>query len=170
MKTAKTYSAKPSDVTRTWYVIDAAEAPLGRVATRVATLLTGKEKPMFTSHIDCGDYVIVINAKDTVVTGKKTTDKIYYRHSGFPGGIKQRTFGEQMDLDPTHAITHAVRGMLPVNKLRDERLARLKVYADADHKHEAQQPKVLSLKAAGPAAKSSAKADHKPAAKKSEEK
>lgn len=148
MKLAKTYSAKPSDVTRTWYVIDASEAPLGRVATRVATLLTGKDKPMFTSHIDCGDYVIVINAKNTVVTGKKATDKIYYRHSGFPGGIKQRTFTEQMEKDPTAAITHAIRGMLPVNKLRDGRLARLKVYADAEHHHEAQKPQTISVKAA----------------------
>ncbi len=146
MSNSKTYSAKPSEVTRSWYVIDAAEAPLGRVATHIATLLTGKSKPMFTSHIDCGDYVIVINAKDTVVTGKKTTDKIYYRHSGFPGGIKQRTFAEQMDNDPTHAIFHAVRGMLPVNKLRDDRLARLKIYVDGDHKHEAQKPVTISLK------------------------
>lgn len=144
---AKTYSAKPSDVTRKWYVVDASEAPLGRVAAKVATLLTGKEKPMFTQHIDCGDYVIIINAAQTVVTGNKATGKVYYRHSGFPGGIKQRTFVEQMEQDPAAAITHAVRGMLPVNKLRDERLARLKVYADADHKHEAQQPEVISLKA-----------------------
>ncbi len=146
MKTAKTYSAKPSDVVRTWYVIDAADAPLGRVAARVATLLTGKSKPMFTSHIDCGDHVIIINAKNTVVTGKKATDKIYYRHSGFPGGIKQRTFTEQMDKDGTAAITHAIRGMLPVNKLRDARLARLKVYEGNEHHHEAQKPQTISLK------------------------
>ena len=146
MKVTKTYSAKPSDVTRNWYVIDASEAPLGRVATRIATLLTGKEKPMFTQHIDCGDFVIVINAANTVVTGKKASDKIYYRHSGFPGGIKQRTFTEQMENDPTAALEHAVRGMLPVNKLRDGRLARLKIYAGAEHNHEAQKPKTLSLK------------------------
>lgn len=146
MSASKTYSAKPSDVTRSWYVIDASEAPLGRIATRVATLLTGKGKPMFTQHIDCGDYVIVINAAQTVVTGKKTTDKIYYRHSGFPGGIKQRTFTEQMEKDPTAALEHAIRGMLPVNKLRDGRLARLKIYASAEHGHEAQKPQALSLK------------------------
>lgn len=157
MKAFKTYSAKPTDVTRAWYIVDAAEAPLGRVAARVATLLTGKEKPMFTSHIDCGDFVIIINAKDTVVTGKKLTDKIYYRHSGFPGGIKQRTFTEQMDKDPTFAITHAIRGMLPVNKLRDARLARLKVYTDADHKHEAQKPLLISINPVPrPAAKAAA--------------
>lgn len=146
MSASKTYSAKPSDVTRSWYVIDASEAPLGRIATRVATLLTGKGKPMFTQHIDCGDYVIVINAAQTVVTGKKTTDKIYYRHSGFPGGIKQRTFTEQMEKDPAAALEHAIRGMLPVNKLRDGRLARLKIYASAEHGHEAQKPQALSLK------------------------
>jgi large subunit ribosomal protein L13 len=148
MKLAKTYSAKPSEVTREWYVIDAAEAPLGRVAARVATLLTGKGKPMFTAHIDCGDHVIIINAKDTVVTGKKATDKMYYRHSGFPGGLKERTFTEQMEKDPTHAIFHAVRGMLPVNKLRDARLARLKIYEGPEHNHEAQKPKPLSVKPA----------------------
>lgn len=143
----KTYSAKPSDVTRVWYVVDASDAPLGRIATRVATLLTGKGKPMFTSHIDTGDFVIVINAGKTVVTGKKATDKVYYKHSGFPGGLRERTFTEQMEKDPTEVIFKAVRGMLPVNKLRDDRLARLKIYVDADHKHEAQKPKSLSLKA-----------------------
>lgn len=142
----KTYSAKPTDVTRAWYVIDAAEAPLGRVAAKVATLLTGKGKPMFTQHIDTGDYVIIINAAQTVVTGKKANDKMYYKHSGFPGGLRERTFTEQMEKDPTEVIFQAVRGMLPVNRLRDERLARLKIYVDADHKHEAQKPKAVSVK------------------------
>jgi large subunit ribosomal protein L13 len=146
MTNAKTFSAKPSDVTRAWYIIDASEASLGRVATRVATLLTGKEKPIFTSHIDCGDFVIIINAKDTAVTGKKATDKIYYRHSGFPGGIKQRTFTEQMEHDPTAALRNAIRGMLPVNKLRDGRLERLKIYEGAEHNHEAQKPTLLKIK------------------------
>jgi large subunit ribosomal protein L13 len=143
----KTYSAKPSDVTRAWYVIDASEAPLGRVATKVATLLTGKEKPMFTHHIDTGDYVIIINADKLVVTGDKMTKKMYYHHSHYPGGLKEATLAEKMAKDPTHAITHAVRGMLPVNKLRDGRLARLKVYAGAEHNHEAQKPKTISLRA-----------------------
>lgn len=146
MKTAKTYSAKPSDVTRVWYVLDASEAPLGRLATKAATLLTGKGKPMFTQHIDTGDYVIVINAGQTVVTGKKATDKMYYKHSGFPGGLRERTFTEQMEKDPTEVIFQAIRGMLPVNRLRDERLARLKIYVDADHKHEAQKPTAISVK------------------------
>lgn len=142
----KTYSAKPSDVTRVWYVLDAAEAPLGRVATRAAKLLLGKGKPMFTSHIDTGDFVIIINAANTVVTGKKASDKMYYKHSGFPGGLRERTFTEEMEKDPTSAIFQAVRGMLPVNKLRDARLERLKIYAGAEHKHEAQKPKTISVK------------------------
>jgi large subunit ribosomal protein L13 len=142
----KTYSAKPSDITRKWYVIDASEAPLGRVSTKVATLLTGKGKPEFTSHIDCGDFVVVINADSLVTTGQKNTDKVYYRHSGFPGGIKSRTLQEQKDIDSTEVIVHAVRGMLPVNKLRDGRLKRLKVYAGAEHNHTAQQPTPLSIK------------------------
>jgi large subunit ribosomal protein L13 len=145
MKTAKTYSAKPSDVTRVWYVLDAAEAPLGRIAAKAATLLMGKGKPTFTQHIDTGDFVVIINAGNTVVTGKKATDKIYYKHSGFPGGLRERTFTEQMEKDPTEVIRQAIRGMLPVNKLRDGRLERLKIYVDADHKHEAQQPKAISI-------------------------
>jgi large subunit ribosomal protein L13 len=143
----KTYSAKPTDVTRKWYVIDAREAPLGRLATRVATLLTGKDKPQFTKHIDCGDYVIVINSANTVVTGDKRNKKIYYRHSQFPGGLTETKLEDKMAQNPTFAIEHAVRGMLPVNKLRDGRLARLKVYAGAEHQHEAQKPETISLKA-----------------------
>lgn len=142
----KTYSAKPTDVVRKRYVIDASEAPLGRVATQAAKLLTGKDKPMFTQHIDCGDYVVIVNAKNLVVTGNKLQDKMYYHHSHFPGGLKEATLAEKMEKDPTHALEHAIRGMLPVNKLRDGRLARLKVYADADHKHEAQKPTTISLK------------------------
>jgi large subunit ribosomal protein L13 len=141
----KTYSAKPSEVERKWYIIDASEAPLGRVAARVATLLTGKEKPMFTQHIDCGDHVVVINAGQTNVTGKKLDQKMYYHHSHYPGGLKEATLKEKMEKDPTHALTHAIRGMLPVNKLRDARLARLRVFASADHDHTAQQPIAISL-------------------------
>ena len=142
----KTYSAKPADVDRKWYVIDAAEAPRGRIATQVAGLLMGKGKPQFTKHVDCGDYVIIINAKDLVVTGGKESKKIYYRHSGYPGGIKAATLAEKQIKDPTFALTHAVRGMIPSNKLRDERLARLKVYEDAEHRHEAQKPTTISAK------------------------
>lgn len=144
----KTYSAKPSDVTRKWYVIDASEDTLGRVATKAATLLLGKGKPQFTHHIDVGDYVIIINAKDLKVTGDKMTTKKYYRHSGYAGALKERTMQEQMNLDPAKVLEHAIRGMLPVNKLRDARLERLKIYADAEHKHEAQKPEMLSVKEA----------------------
>ncbi len=142
----KTYSVKPGDITRQWYLVDASEVPLGRLATRVATLLTGKGKPQFTKHIDCGDFVVIINAANTVVTGGKADKKIYYRHTGYPGGIKAATLDEKQAKDPTFAIRHAVRGMLPVNKLRDERLKRLKVYAGTEHPHEPQQPTTLSLK------------------------
>lgn len=141
----KTYSAKPSEVTRTWYLIDASQASLGRVSTEIAQRLTGKKKPMFTAHIDCGDYVVVINADKLVVTGAKTTDKIYYHHTGFPGGLKERTLVEQQNIDATKIIEKAVRGMLPVNKLRKERMKRLKVYAGAEHNHAAQSPTLLDL-------------------------
>lgn len=142
----KTYSAKPSDVTRTWYVVDAAEVPLGRMATQIATKLTGKEKPQFTQHIDCGDFVVVINAEKLVTTGNKTTDKMYYHYSGFPSGLRERTLQDQMDADPTVVIMKAVRGMIPVNKLRPDRLARLKIYAGTEHNHAAQKPVPLSMK------------------------
>ena len=141
----KTYSAKPSDVTRKWYVVDAAEIPLGRLSTQVANLLTGKGKPMFTQHIDVGDYVIVINSDNLVATGKKMEDKIYYRHSNYPGGLTETSLKEQMEKDSTKVIFKSVRGMLPVNKLRDQRLARLKIYRNAEHNHEAQKPELLKL-------------------------
>jgi large subunit ribosomal protein L13 len=142
----KTYSAKPGDVTRKWYVIDASEAPLGRVATQIATLLTGKGKPMFTHHIDTGDYVVVINAANVQVTGSKMDTKKYYRHSGYPGGLKELTMREKLEKDPTAAVFNAVRGMLPVNKLRPARLERLKIYAGAEHTHDPQKPEVISVK------------------------
>jgi large subunit ribosomal protein L13 len=142
----KTYSAKPSDVIRKWYIVDASEAPLGRLATKIATLLNGKGKPQFTAHIDCGDYVVVVNADNIVTTGNKLTQKMYYRHSNFPGGLKERTLSEQLQNDSTQVIFQAVRGMLPVNKLRDGRLARLKIYAGIDHNHEAQKPQTISIK------------------------
>jgi large subunit ribosomal protein L13 len=144
----KTYSAKPSDVVRKWHVIDAAEIPLGRMATVAATLLTGKGKPQFTQHIDCGDYVIIINAEQLVVTGNKLEDKKYYRYSGFPSGLTTTTLKAQLIKDPTLPITKAIRGMLPVNKLRPERLKRLKVYAGAEHDHTAQKPEKFTMKGA----------------------
>ncbi|HEV2403550.1 MAG TPA: 50S ribosomal protein L13 [Candidatus Saccharimonadales bacterium] len=143
----KTYSAKPSDVTRDWYVLDATETPLGRLSTKAATLLTGKEKPMFTKHIDCGDYVIIINADKLVVTGDKQQQKIYYRHSGYPGGLKETSLKAKLEGGhSTDVVYHAVRGMLPVNKLRSGRLARLKIYSGEAHEHDAQKPKMISTK------------------------
>lgn len=142
----KTYSAKPADVTRKWYVIDASEAPLGRIATVAATLLTGKGKPQFTTHIDTGDYVIIVNSDNLVVTGNKMEDKMYYRHSNYPGGLKETQLKDKMAKDSTEVIVKAIRGMLPVNKLRADRLDRLKVYAGQEHNHEAQKPEKLSVK------------------------
>jgi large subunit ribosomal protein L13 len=142
----KTFSAKPVDVTRKWYILDASETSLGRLSTVAAALLIGKRKPQFTSHIDCGDYVIVINAKDLIVTGNKRESKMYYSHSGYPGALKERSLADQLTRDPTVVIFHAIRGMLPVNKLRDDRLNRLKIYVDGEHKHEAQKPEAISVK------------------------
>lgn len=142
----KTYSAKPSDVVRKWYVVDASEIPLGRLSTKVADLLTGKSKPMYTKHIDCGDYVVVINAANLVVTGKKLEDKMYYKHSNYPGGLTETTLKFEMEKDPTKVIHKSVRGMLPINKLRSDRLLRLKIYAGSEHNHAAQKPEELKLK------------------------
>lgn len=146
MVNAKTYSQKPVEVTRRWIVIDAASAPLGRISTEVAKYLIGKYKPSYTPHIDGGDYVIVINAKDTVVTGDKETGKIYYRHSGFPGGIKDATLKEVREKFPERIIESAVKGMLPKNKLAAERMKRLRVFAGSEHTHEAQTPEKVEVK------------------------
>ncbi|PID30580.1 50S ribosomal protein L13 [Candidatus Saccharibacteria bacterium] len=143
-----TYSAKPADVARKWYLVDASETSLGRVATQIATLLTGKNKAMYTAHIDCGDFVVVINADKLKVTGGKETKKVYYNHSGFPSGLRERQLKDLMSNDSTEVIRKAVRGMLPVNKLRDGRLKRLKVYAGAEHEHAAQKPEAISVKGA----------------------
>ncbi|MBP7820517.1 50S ribosomal protein L13 [Candidatus Saccharibacteria bacterium] len=142
----KTYSAKPTEVTREWYVLDASEVPLGRLSTKIATLLTGKEKPMFTHHIDCGDNVVVVNSDSLVVTGNKMKDKMYYRHSQYPGSLKEATLADKMAKDSTDVIVLAVKGMLPKNKLMAERLKRLKVYPGSDHNHEAQKPTKVSVK------------------------
>src|ERR1044072_3045363 len=143
---AKTYSQKPSEVSRRWILIDAAEAPLGRVATQIATYLIGKYKPSYTPHIDGGDYVVVINAANAVVTGNKETGKIYYRHSGFPGGIKDATLAEVREKYPERIIEAAVQGMLPKNKLSPERMKRLRVFAGSDHSHTAQTPEKVEVK------------------------
>jgi large subunit ribosomal protein L13 len=146
VKATKTYSQKPTEVTRRWILIDAASAPLGRVSTEIAKYLIGKYKPTYTPHIDGGDYVVVINAKDTVVTGDKETGKIYYRHSGFPGGIKDATLKEVREKFPERIIENAVKGMLPKNKLSTERMKRLKIYAGSEHNHAAQTPEKVEVK------------------------
>ena len=142
----KTYSQKPSEVSRRWILIDAKDAPLGRVATTVAIYLTGKYKPSFTPHVDGGDYVIVINAKEAVATGNKEEDKVYYRHSGFPGGIKSATLKEVREKAPEFIIENAVKGMIPHNKLAKGRMARLKIFAGENHSHEAQKPEKVEVK------------------------
>lgn len=145
MVNAKTFSQKPADVTREWFVIDAASAPLGRVATVIADKLIGKSKPTYTPHVDGGDYVVVINAAQAVVTGNKETGKVYYRHSGFPGGIKDATLAEVRENAPERIIEAAVAGMIPKNKLSSGRMARLKIFAGQDHDHAAQQPKKVEV-------------------------
>ncbi len=136
----KTYSPKPTELTHEWLLIDAKGKTLGRLATDVATFLLGKHKPQYAPHIDCGDNVVVINAADIQVTGGKLTDKRYWRHSGYPGGIKSRSLEELMERNPAEVIERAVSGMLPKNRLQDDRLRRLKVYAGAEHPHSGQQP------------------------------
>ena len=143
---AKTFSQKPADVTRRWILIDAKDATLGRVSTEIAKYLIGKYKPTYTPHVDGGDYVVVVNAKELVVTGAKETDKMYYRHSGFPGGIKDATLAEVREKFPERIIEKAVQGMLPKNKLSADRMARLKIFAGAEHAHTAQTPKKVEVK------------------------
>lgn len=142
----KTYSQKPSDVSRRWVLVDASELPLGRLATIIATHLTGKYKPTYTPHIDGGDYVVVINAATAVVTGNKETDKIYYHHTGFPGGIKDASLAEVRAKFPERIIENAVKGMLPKNKLAAERMKRLRVFAGSEHAHTAQNPEKVEVK------------------------
>ena len=139
----KTYSQKAKEVEREWWIIDASTLPLGKLAVVIADKLMGKSKVTYTPHIDGGDYVVVINAKDLKVTGEKMLDKKYYRHSGFPGALKELRLEEVVEKDPTFAIKAAVRGMLPKNKLAAERMARLRVFAGAEHAHTAQNPKEI---------------------------
>lgn len=141
----KTYSAKAEDVERKWYVVDATGQTLGRMASRIATILRGKGKPYFTPHVDCGDFVIVVNAEKIHVTGKKMTDKLYHRHSGYPGGLKTLTLRQMLDRSPERVITLAVKRMLPKNNLGRHMLKKLKVYAGPEHPHEAQHPEPLEL-------------------------
>lgn len=145
MVNTKTYSQKQSEVNHRWILIDASSAPLGRVATAVAKYLIGKYKPTYTAHIDNGDYVVVINAKNVVVTGAKETDKKYYRHSGFPGGISEKNLGQMREKFPERIIEEAVKGMIPHNKLAAERLKRLRIFAGEEHTHGAQTPEKVEV-------------------------
>lgn len=141
----KTFVAKPHEVTRDWFVIDAKDKVLGRVASEVAHRLRGKHKPEFTPHVDTGDYIIIINASDIVVTGNKSHDKKYFRHTGYPGGIRETNFEKMQARFPGRAIQKAVKGMLPKGPLGYAMIKKLKVYAGAEHPHTAQQPKPLEL-------------------------
>jgi large subunit ribosomal protein L13 len=139
----KTYSAKPGEITREWYLVDAEGKTLGRLATQIADTLRGKRKPQYTPHVDTGDFVIVVNAEKIQVTGNKLDQKRYYRHSGYPGGLRSRTLREQLDRRPTEVIRVAVKGMLPKNRLARQQSTKLKIYAGPEHPHEAQNPKPL---------------------------
>jgi large subunit ribosomal protein L13 len=139
----KTYSAKPGEITREWYLVDAEGKTLGRLATQIADTLRGKRKPQFTPHVDTGDFVIVVNAEKIRVTGNKLDQKRYYRHSGYPGGLRSRTLREQLDRRPTEVLRVAVKGMLPKNRLARQQITKLKIYAGPEHPHEAQNPKPL---------------------------
>jgi large subunit ribosomal protein L13 len=141
----KTHSTKPSEIERQWYVVDAEGQTLGRLASEIAKILKGKHKPIYAPHLDTGDYVIVINAEKVHVTGHKMDQKMYYRHSGYPGGLTGLTLREQLDRHPTRVIRFAVRGMLPHNRLGRAMLGKLKVYAGDAHPHTAQQPRALEL-------------------------
>jgi large subunit ribosomal protein L13 len=136
----KTYTAKPREIEQTWYLVDAEGKTLGRLATQIANLLRGKGKPQYTPHVDTGDFVVVVNAEKIHVTGNKLDQKIYYRHSGYPGGLRERTLAEQLERRPEEVLRKAVKGMLPKNKLAARQIVKLKVYAGPDHPHEAQNP------------------------------
>lgn len=141
----KTYTTKPADITRKWYIVDAQGKTLGRLATRVATILKGKHKPEYSPHMDVGDFVVIINADKIHVTGRKMDQKIYYRHSGYPGGLSEITLRNQLVRYPTRAVELAVRGMLPKNRLGRKMLRKLKIYASPEHPHAAQKPEMLEL-------------------------
>src|SRR5881398_3232403 len=141
----KTWNAKPGEIVRRWYVVDAEGKTLGRLATQIADTLRGKRKPEYTPHIDTGDFVVVVNAEKISVTGAKRQEKMYYRHSGYPGGLKSRTLNDMLERRPEEVIRLAVRGMLPRTRLGRKQLTKLKVYAGPDHPHAAQQPQPMAL-------------------------
>src|SRR5665811_646295 len=144
-KLQRTFTPTPADIERSWYVVDAEGVPLGRLASEVAQILRGKHKAKFAPHMDMGDFVIVVNADKVVVTGNKETEKVYYRHSGYPGGLRANTLGQLRTDHPDRLVTNAVRGMVPKNRLGRQVLTKLKVYAGPAHPHEAQKPQPLTL-------------------------
>ena len=146
MKQQKTYTPRPGDIERAWWVVDATGLPLGRLASEVAQLLRGKHKPQFTPHIDTGDHVIVINAASVAVTSNKSEQKIYYRHSGYPGGIKAESFESLLERRPEAIVERAIRGMLPKNRLGRATFRKLRVYGGSEHPHESQKPQPRELK------------------------
>jgi large subunit ribosomal protein L13 len=141
----RTYQATAQDRERSWYVVDAQGKTLGRLATQIANVLRGKRKPTYTPHVDVGDFVIVVNAEKVAVTGDKREKKLYWRHSGYPGGIRSRTLGDLLEKRPEEVIRRAVKGMLPRNRLARQQLRKLKVYAGPDHPHQAQKPEQLEI-------------------------
>lgn len=144
-KDMSSFIQKPAEVERKWYVVDAEGKTLGRMASAVAAILRGKNKPTYTPHVDCGDYVIVINAEKVAVTGKKRQEKIYKRHTGYPGGLRELTFEQLMEKHPEEVVRHAVKGMMPNGKLGRKMFKKLKVYAGPEHDHAAQKPEVLDI-------------------------
>ncbi|MEA2167602.1 MAG: large subunit ribosomal protein [Solirubrobacteraceae bacterium] len=142
----KTYVATPADRERNWVLVDANGQTLGRLSTQLADLLRGKRKPTYTPHCDVGDFVVVINAEKISVTGNKREEKLYYRHSGYPGGLKSRTLNEMLDKKPEEVIRLAVKGMLPRNRLARKQITKLKIYAGPEHPHAAQQPELIEIK------------------------
>lgn len=141
----KTISAKEAEIQRDWYVIDAQGLTLGRLATQTAAVLRGKHKPLYTPHVDCGDYVIIVNAEKVHVTGQKMSQKKYYRHSGYPGGLKEISLRDQLQKFPERVLESAVRGMLPKNRLGRQMFKKLKIYPGPNHPHQAQQPKPMEF-------------------------
>lgn len=144
-KLQRTFTPTPSDIDRAWYVVDAEGIPLGRLASEIAQVLRGKHKPTYAPHMDMGDYVVVVNADKVAVTGNKETQKVYYRHSGYPGGLRSETLGQMRIDHPDRLVRNAVRGMIPKNRLGRQTLTKLKVYAGPDHPHRAQDPQPLAL-------------------------
>lgn len=142
----RTYSPKPGEIERQWHVIDASDVVLGRLAAQAATLLRGKHKPTFAPHVDTGDFVVIVNASKVALTGNKRQTKVAYRHSGYPGGLKVRTFEEMIERRPEEVIRLAVKGMLPRNRLARKQLTKLKIYAGPDHPHQAQKPQPMEIK------------------------